>query len=67
MAQTRVIVPQQYCQDVTDHKTHNWVGRTSGYRTRKCPGRYTPSKYQAPQVSPAVPSDPFFGLDDEQE
>lgn len=32
-----------------------------------CPGRHTPSNYRAPRPSPSVPSDPFFGIDDNEE
>jgi hypothetical protein len=66
--QTARTLPQHHCPDRTDHSGHpmssDGRGNNIGYR---CPGRHTPSKYRAPHVSPAVPTDPFAGIDDSTE
>lgn len=61
----KTLMPQNYCPDVTDHPAHSWQDDTSrSVAYHRCPGRYTPSRYRAPDPSPAVPVDPFSGLDD---
>jgi hypothetical protein len=55
-------LPQQYCEDQTDHKAHPWVAPANSFSrwpARRCPGRYTPSNHRPPATVPAVPADPF--------
>ncbi len=59
-------LPQKHCRDLTDHPAHDhgWNGASWNHR---CPGRHTPSAHRAPHPSPAVPSDPFAGIDENTE
>jgi hypothetical protein len=63
---TKTLLRQAWCRDVTDHKAHTEISDL-GFALFRCPGRYTPSRYHAPHASPAVPSDPFAGIDTEDE
>lgn len=64
----RVTIEQRHCTNTVDHARHGVTvtkgGEVSGY---VCPGRYTPSLHRAPAPSPAVPSDPFAGIDENTE
>lgn len=64
----RVTIEQTYCPNQTDHPRHGVTvtkrGEITGF---VCPGRYTPSLHRAPAPSPAVPSDPFAGIDENTE
>lgn len=60
----RTTIRQRYCSDVTDHDGHDWFELNLMWL---CPGRYTPSAHRMPHQSPAVPSDPFAGIDESTE
>lgn len=62
------LLPQHHCRQTTDHSAHTvWPSGPALTPHYRCPGRYTPSNYRAPRPSPSVPSDPFFGIDDNEE
>lgn len=64
---SRTILPQKHCTDTADHPAHDywWPRRADTNRLRKhCPGRHTPSNHRAPHATPAVPADPFAGIEE---
>lgn len=63
---TKTLLRQAWCLDITDHPTHTEVD-VRGFAVSRCPGRYTPSRYRAPDPQPRpgwTDDDPFAGLDD---
>ena len=66
----RIDIEQKHCRLVTDHDAHGWNGFPMNFAQPwefRCPGRYTPSLHRAPHPSPAQPSDPFAGIDENTE
>lgn len=63
-------LPQKHCSDVTDHPAHphfTFRDKMPHATMMLCPGRHTPSLHRAPHPSPAAPSDPFAGIDENTE
>lgn len=67
---TRTLLRQAWCSDITDHPAHThmyapYAGVVLDWYL--CPGRYTPSRYRAPDPQPRpgwTDNDPFAGFDD---
>lgn len=62
-------LPQNYCQDVTDHLVHTVTFGPNALPLFRCPGRHTPSLHRMPKVGPKpgwTADDPFAGIDESE-